>query len=1138
VRPRLNLNGTWEFRLDPQDEGVAQEWFRADVDYPDRIQVPGNWQAQGFGEPRAHLRHDYQGKAWYRRIVTIPGAWAGRRVWLHLGGVTNTADVFVNGQQVGFVEGFLTPYEFDVTEAVTPGGENVLACRVDSTGPAPVGMFNFWGRWGGLYRPAWLEARSDPMLDDLFVRPDVENATARTQVVLRRNAPGKPWEGRLAVRITPVRSQARSEAECREVPVRLGEGQTESEPALVDIQVRDLHPWSPEDPFLYEVEVSLLENGTAIDVVRDRFGMRQFEIGEGGKLLLNGRPYFVRGLGDDCVEVLSGTLVPDKQVYLDRIRLCKRYGYNGFRYLAHTPAQEVFEAADEAGFLIMAEGAIYWKVKEVIPRLKRQVARIARAYRNHPSWYVWSAGNELFECQGPDPDPDWMDYILYAHDTFRQLDPTRFFVASDGADVFPTDLITQAAKFSATPPAYDQPFDGLVDEVAYSRSVLTDADMARLAQPEAGYAELVRSFQPSGYWRLDETAPGKAADSSGHGHDGAYDPAMPADHFNQPGVLGEEGGAVRFAPGVPPVSLQAVVASVFAEKDQPFSVSLWIKPNGFRRGDWGTPFSWGAASDLGAFLISLDGEGGDGKVTLGRWMSNLPTSEGRLTAGRWNHIGITYDGATARLYLNGVPDRAVEVKLSVVPVDGRIGNLVRESVTDPTKYQSLPHLWHEFNNTYVGPLPDLTIDERYTGVFRDNDCLARHRREIADYGLTDRYAEIRQRSIDLFYLYLKQMYEGARSSPTLDGYAYWLMTDVPGGVEGDHNSLGLFSTLYEPEKFPDPAPILRFNRETVLFIKAGPDRRVLGAGETRMVSLGLSHYGEEPIREGRLFWTVTSGPETLAEGILENVTAEVGEVKAVGVLQLGPYQPAQGRKLILSVRLEAEACHQENEWDFWVFPRSRSHTLPLPHAYAPAAPNQARVVVADQLTDDLVDDLTDGGRVVLLAESGVLARPGRFTYWPEWIRHVGNVVEDHPALAGFPHDGFCAYQFYRLFGAFLETVSLTEKSEVEYQKLTPIVWGMKTDYDPALGLSWADPNNRWKLYREGLICEGRVGQGKLLVCCLRVLEGLRNGYPEAGYLLDCLVDYARSERFAPTAPPLTAEEVRQVFRLASPRPGP
>ena len=74
----------------------------------------------------------------------------------------------------------------------------------------------------------------------------------------------------------------------------------------------------------------------------------------------------------------------------------------------------------------------------------------------------------------------------------------------------------------------------------------------------------------------------------------------------------------------------------------------------------------------------------------------------------------------------------------------------------------MPHIWHEFNNVYAGSLPDLTIAAKYTGVIRDNDCVAFHVREIADYGLTQRYPDIRKRSIDSFLLYLKDFYEDAQ----------------------------------------------------------------------------------------------------------------------------------------------------------------------------------------------------------------------------------------------------------------------------------------------------------------------------------------------------------------------------------------
>ena len=697
--------------------------------------------------------------------------------------------------------------------------------------PGPVGMFNFWGHWGGLYRPVHLEARSNHYIDTLFITSHVEKRSARAKVVMKRSVPGPAWDGVLVASITPVSGGPTSSAEGT---VHFGEGQVESEATVVSVEVRDAHLWSPEDPFLYQVEAAVLENGVRIDAMRDRFGMREIVAGKDGTLLLNGRPYFIRGLGDDYVEPITGTLVPDKKVYGERIKLCKRYGFNAFRYLGHTPAQEVFDAADEAGFLILAEAPAYWNTwprqDEIIPLYKSLVPQIIREHHNHPSWYAWSAGNE-FSTNSP-----WMDYIRYAHDTFQEMDPGRLFIGSEGTGIFPTDIVTAASMFGPAQASggFDQPFNGLISEVAYFKQCLSDVEMTRLARPESGYVELVRSWKPSGYWRLNETVTGKVTDASGHGGDGVCEENTPHDNLGQPGVLppSESGGSVRFAAGVPALSLESVAKATFAADNQPFSLSLWLKPTAFAKGDYGTPFASGAASPSSAFLLSLDGEEGTGKVMIGLWMSNVAKSTLSLTAGEWNHVGVTYDGVLLRLFINGQADTVTSVHLVTEPIDGRIGNLVRKS-SDFSRVQNLPHIWHEFNNVYAGSLPDLTIAAKYTGVIRDNACVTFHAREIADYGLTQRYPDIRKRSIDSFLLYLKDVYEAARKSPTLDGYNYWLMTDLPGGVEGDPSCLGLLNMFYEPEKFPDPKPFVQFNRETVILISALAGDRILGAARAK-----------------------------------------------------------------------------------------------------------------------------------------------------------------------------------------------------------------------------------------------------------------------------------------------------------------
>jgi hypothetical protein len=158
-----------------------------------------------------------------------------------------------------------------------------------------------------------------------------------------------------------------------------------------------------------------------------------------------------------------------------------------------------------------------------------------------------------------------------------------------------------------------------------------------------------------------------------------------------------------------------------------------------------------------------------------------------------------------------------------------------------------------------------------------------------------------------------------------------------------------------------------------------------------------------------------------------------------------------------------------------------------------------------------------------------LKRPRGFTFWAPWIRNTGTFIEPHPALDRFPHDGFCAFQFYRLWGDSLEVLPITEKGSLEREKLKPLVWGLSGDYDPALKSEWSEPRNRWKLFRHGLVCEGRIGPGRVLVSCLRLLEGLERGLPEAGFMLDSLVGYALSGGITLSSPAMTVEEAGNIF---------
>ncbi len=167
-RNEFDLNGSWGFALDPNDEGQSGRWF--DRDLGETIAVPGSWEEQGFGErPLENIggwtkRRSYEGTAWYGRTVEIPAGWTGQRVWLQLDRVSWESVVWVNGERAGECNSLSTPHLFDLTDAIRPGQTNRIAIRVTNNLDS---ILNYEGHihsrhtattWGGIIGAARLVA--------------------------------------------------------------------------------------------------------------------------------------------------------------------------------------------------------------------------------------------------------------------------------------------------------------------------------------------------------------------------------------------------------------------------------------------------------------------------------------------------------------------------------------------------------------------------------------------------------------------------------------------------------------------------------------------------------------------------------------------------------------------------------------------------------------------------------------------------------------------------------------------------------------------------------------------------------------------------------------------------------------------
>jgi beta-galactosidase len=450
-RMRIGLDGAWQFRLD------------SEAGFNRTIWVPGCWQAQGVGKRSGILRHDYEGVAWYQRAVPIPYSWKGKRTVLRVGGALRNTDLFVNGKPAGRHEGMSAPFAFDISEAVRPGGSNSITLKISNAGGQPVaspdkqrptrptGMLNYIGDWGGIYGPVELETTGRVWIEQLWVRSDIHAATAQFGIQVR-NAKGRTFRGRLRIVAVSYHGVA---------AVQVPPGQAAE--VHVDVPMPGASLWSPDHPNLYTAGISLMEGAAERDRVEQRFGLREIRT-QGNVLLLNGKPLYLRGYGDDNVEVLTGVPPASKQVYLERLRLAKSFGFNAMRFHSMTPVREFFEAADEVGMLVMAELPVAY-TQYLLPFLdfvRGELTGVALAHRNHPSWLSLAMGNEfnLHWVKDESEKGAFLQSVAGLYQQAKSLMPDRIIMSNDGYLMEPTDMVSEGRGASPNHPTVRHEFGG------------------------------------------------------------------------------------------------------------------------------------------------------------------------------------------------------------------------------------------------------------------------------------------------------------------------------------------------------------------------------------------------------------------------------------------------------------------------------------------------------------------------------------------------------------------------------------------------------------------------------------------------------------------------------------------------------
>jgi len=382
----------WEFALQEPEEHNFEP-----------VHLPHDWvitapinrsmkqaEAQGF--------RDRWGIGWYRRLLVIQEIKEGYVYQLQFDGVYENSTVWVNGHEAGGQKYGYSRFTLDITDYIVQG-ENLILVKVDNTSfPA-----DRWYSGAGIYRTVkLLELHKNHLKpEEIFVKSIVSGDTGIVTIET----------GTASFVKASITNGSQSVT-------------GESDNGTIRIEIPQVKLWSPDEPNLYQVQLTLLDGSEITDVYTLRIGVRTIEMIAGKGMFINGQPIKIKGF---CIHQDAGSvgIAAKPEIWKDRLIQFKAMGCNAIRPSHHIPASELLDLCDELGLLVYEEsfdkwtgGAYrrYWETE-----WQRDLACMVRRDRNHPSIFMWGVGNEV-EHQG---QSSMLRILRMLKDYLLTLDDTR-----------------------------------------------------------------------------------------------------------------------------------------------------------------------------------------------------------------------------------------------------------------------------------------------------------------------------------------------------------------------------------------------------------------------------------------------------------------------------------------------------------------------------------------------------------------------------------------------------------------------------------------------------------------------------------------------------------------------------------------
>ena len=418
---RLMLNGQWQFNWVPKPEDRPADFYKTNYDASSwkTIQVPSCVEMLGYGTPiYTNVTYPFKNQppyirgqegytvvkepnavSSYRRTFEVPASWNGREIYLHFNGIYSAAYVWVNGQKVGYTQGPNNDSEFDVTQYLKIGQQNLVCVEVyrwsDGSYLEDQDMF----RLSGIHRDVYLEARQKVQVQDAYLttrfgRRGYGRATLNIDLTLQ-NLDKKAQDAVVECKLYDPKGQIVQICKMTAAKLQKGEKRT----IRPFFQVREPQLWSAETPNLYTVDI--IVNG---DVSTQKYGFRNIE-NRNGQVFINGKRVMFKGADRHDTHPVYGKAIPVESMIED-ILLMKRYNLNTVRTSHYPNDPRMYALYDYYGIYTMDEADVECHANHSLSKnpawegqyVDRQQRMVLRD-RNHASVIFWSMGNE---CGGGD----------------------------------------------------------------------------------------------------------------------------------------------------------------------------------------------------------------------------------------------------------------------------------------------------------------------------------------------------------------------------------------------------------------------------------------------------------------------------------------------------------------------------------------------------------------------------------------------------------------------------------------------------------------------------------------------------------------------------------------------------------------